>query len=331
MLFKSNTDVMKCAPFSGTPNFVSISPTIQMVEEKYLIDIIGTELYNKLNTAYKNATAETDLQPALLLLLTRCRLMCGSYIAHHYISISDINLTDAGARRLETEKDKTAFQYQVTNFKKETLQTAEMYAEKLLEFLEENKADYPEWVTSKQFIIYRKLFIKSAKEFNEIYRTIAPYRNYWAMRFKMIDVEEITINEAITEPLFADLKTKALTAAYTFTEAENELLFMLKKAIVYYTVAQAVPALSIRIDDFGLTVTKGETNTNDSNKLIDANETKISHLIRSAESSAKSWLNKAVKYINNNATEFAAYTVPKVEPISEIGDNANLETAYGLI
>lgn len=303
MLFKDTNKLKEYCELTGNINFTSIKSTLRHAEEVHLIPILGKELYNTLNVGYTDGN-KGALSEALQDLLERCRRVLAPYFAYYYAPKADVKLDDGGLRRLETAQSKTGFQYQGKNYREANLREAEQQSELLLEFLDENKADYSEWTDSKAFTQYKQLFIKTAFEFNELFPSHSPYRNYWAMRSKMLQVEQLHIKKAIGAALFADLKTKDQDG--NLSDIETELLFKLKNAIAYFTVSFSIPYLSVRIDANGITVSEtGGSNTNDElSKLKSAADNQLSLIIRSAQSSGETWLNDAIDFLKENSADF---------------------------
>jgi len=338
MLFKKIEEVLEFAEMTASVNFASIHGTIRNIEQWHLVPILDKALYTSLHNAYQDVTDEEDLSAANKNLLLWCRYVIGSYLCYHYAPKAEVSLSDGGVRRLETDKAKTAFQYQVKNFRDQHLREAEQHCESLYSFLDENKDDYPTWTSSKSYTAYKKLFIKSATEFNELYTTASPFRNFFAMRFKMVDVEIQMIKPALTSPLFAALKEKDLSAPETFTDAETELLSYLKKAIAYYTVAYALPYVAVRFDENGITITseQGRSTNDNLGKMGDAGDVKISNLIKKCTEDGRQWLKTATDYINANLDEFPSFEVPTVVEVENKLEDANssnneLNGSFGLV
>lgn len=303
MLFKDTNKLKEYCELTSA-NFASVKPTLRHVEAVRLTPLIGKELYTALNDAYTAASTEADLSEVLQDLLEGCRKVIAPYFAFHFTPKAEVKLGDGGAMRQETQSSKTAYKDQVARFREANLQEAEQQSELLLEFLDENKADYPLWTASKAFEKYQQLFIKTAFSFNELFPSHSPYRNYWAMRSKMVQVEQQNIKHAIGETLFDALKER--DAAGTLTEMDAKLLYKLNCSIAYLTVSFSIPYLGVRMDANGLTVTDtGSSGSNDElNKLKNAPATQLDLIINSAKSTGEAWLNDAIKFLTDNAADF---------------------------
>lgn len=316
MLFKDTNKLKEYCELTGSVNFPSIKATLRHVEDVRLMPILGKELYNSLHQAYTAASSETALTQPQQDLLEQCRKVIAPYFAYHYTPKAEVKLDDGGARRMETTQAKTAYKDQVARFREANQQEAEQQSELLLEFLDENKANYPLWTASKAFTQYQQLFIKTGFSFNEIFPSHSPYRNYWAMRSKMMQVEQLHIKKAIGEVLFDDLKTK--DKAGTLTELEKKLLSKIKNAIAYFTVAFSIPYLTVRIDANGITVTDtGGGGSNDElNKLKTAPDSQLALIMSEAKSTGETWLNDAIEFLTNNPAGFNNWN--EEEDIEEI-------------
>lgn len=327
MLFKTTEKIKEYADVSSL-NLETAKVTITSVQEQHIKPLLGATLYNNLVSAYTSETNENSLPDAYKKLLHKCRQAIGPYFCYYYQPSVDGVLSQSGFQRMETNNAKTAFQYQVNNYRDEQLRKANVAMESLLEFLEENKGNYSQWVEDAAFKAYRNLFIRSAKEFAELYFTASPYRTFYAVRFKMYDVEELYIREKIGDDLFDVLKQKDKDAAASFSDDEEIVMKRLKKAIAYYTMGMALPYLQVTFDERGLTVTgTGTANRDKDAKALDAPTTKTAHLERNAIEAGNIWLSKAVDYIQKNAGAFPAYKQPETKQTTDTG-NSQLKSTF---
>jgi hypothetical protein len=344
MLFKTKDKLIEYAELSASINFNSVKPTLRVVEQQHIIPVLGQALYTSLDTAFTAAADETTLTQPQKDLLDQCRCVIGPMLCYYYTPKSEIKIGDQGAQRMETATNKTAYQNQILNFREQNLREAEMATELLLQFLEDNKADYTDWQTSDAFKDYRSLFIKSGGEFNKYFSSHSPYRNYWAMRSKMLDVEENNIRTIIGSTLFDALKAKDADPAGTFTDKETALLFKLKKVVAYLTVAFSIPFLNVRIDTNGITVMSPSGRAQDDQlaKRSQASKDDLNIIIEKSEAAAKSWINNVTDYLDANTADFTGWPLVAVVsedehiPLTDVdNDNDDLLTdmsgSYGLV
>ncbi|MEO6850731.1 MAG: DUF6712 family protein, partial [Mucilaginibacter sp.] len=307
MLFKTNNKLFEYAELTAATNFNSVKPTLRVVETQHIIPFLGTELYNSLNAAYTSATDEATLTAQQTALLDQCRCVIGPMLCYYYAPKAEVKLSDSGAQRMETTNAKTAYQNQVTNYREQNLREGEMATENLLQFLEDNKGDYPQWTASTAFTDYRSLFIKSGGEFNKIFPSGSPYRNYWAMRSQMTDVEESTVRSLLGDTIYNALKAKG-QGAEDFTAKEADLLSRLKRLIAYQTLVYAIPLLNVRIDANGITVMSLNHALNDNlRSRVAAGKDDLNVIIEKCQAAANSWKKNVTDFLNANATEFTGW------------------------
>lgn len=334
MLFKTSNTLKEFAQLAGELDLSSIRITMEGVEEKYLRPVLGATLLNSLQTAYKAAANDAAFTGAAnIALLDMCRRVTAPFFCYHFAPKTDVQVSDAGVQRTETATNKTAYQYQNTAYRTANYEQGEEAIEKLIEFLENNKANYSSWVDSAEFKQYRSLFIKTAADFNYQYPSHTPYRNFWAMRPKMVDVESLIIRKFLGTTIFAALKAKDQLSAPGFTDKEKLLLEYIKKITAYHTVAFALPFLNVKIEANGLSVIAAlNYSSNDSEKLRGGAMNKnISDLVEHCNYNAKMWMDECTVFIKENATDFATWPGLPATSYTPLADKSKTTTAvFGL-
>ena len=292
MLFKNTILVSQFAPIATTTNFASLSPIIGNVEEDYIIPVLGQTTYDDLNNAYIAVTDESTLSDPQKALLQKCRSAIAPLVALNFLPGAEVKLSDAGAQRIETASNKTAYQNQVNNFRIQMLNDHDRAIERLYKFLEANKADYPDWQTSDEFINYRSLFIKTGGEFDNNLKSSSPYRNYYGIRNYIFDVEQNLIQNLLGPDLFSTLKTIDADPAGVFTDIQSDLLVKVKKAIAFLATAKAIPFLIVLLDSDGFTV-QGAARAQDDQiaKRVAAGTDSLNAYISACNREAKEWIN----------------------------------------
>lgn len=317
MLFKTSAKLKEYAGLSGEINLDSVRKTVRSVEEDYLLPSLGPELFNDLTDAYEQASTEEELSDKLKALLDRCRCVVGPYFVYQWAPRAEVQLSDGGLHRQETENNKSSYQYQATNFREAALAEGERELEKLYAFLEKNVEAYPAWATSAAFAQYRSLFFHTATEFAQCFASASPYRVFYAIRSKMQDIEENCIRPALGDALFDYLKEVDQSGVTSFSVREKGLMLRVKKAIAYQSVAAAIPFLNIRIDAAGLTVasTAPFTSNDRDNSRGGAGDNAISALMKSCNSSGQIWMHNILKYLADHRTDFAEWLPIVVAPV----------------
>jgi hypothetical protein len=331
MLFKTSDKVKEYAQITGDINSASYRVTMEAVEKRYLKPVLGKELFESLTNTFADGASDepfdVEIEAALLDL---CRRVTGPFFCYHYAPKTDVQVSDAGVQRTETSTNKTAYQYQSTKYREENYNEGQDAIENLLAFLEEKIDDFPLWSDSDEFKQYRSLFIKTASEFNSIYPSPAPQRNYWALRPKMADVEEISIKNFLGSTLYNALKEKAKEPTPGFTEKETALIRLLSKAIAYFTVAAATPFLAVKMTPAGITIPAAASfSSNDNeNTRAGADPKMLASLIESCNHSGSMWLEQAALYMKENKDDFTDWPGNTTTTTTEC--NKDFESVFGL-
>lgn len=309
MLIRDTEILKKYAQISGTWDFDNAEASLRMVELKYIVPILSVDLYDVLNAALTTATDDDPLDIDFATLLHQCRMAIGPLFCFFHADKADVLFSTSGMQRSESGTNKSAYQEQRTKFKEANLAEGEDALEILQAFLEKNQEDYPEWLDSDNFKKYKSLFIKSGTEFDGLFPSQTPYRNYWSLRARMYDVEENNIRKFLGDELFDELKEQDAKKDPAFIEEEEKLLFKLKKAIANFSVAFAVPFLNVRISGNGLTVPAvSPTSQNDNeNTRAGAPDPMISTFITSCTNAGTDWIANATKHLTDNKIAFASW------------------------
>lgn len=325
MLFRDADKLKEYAQITGTIHFDGLKASLRMVELKYIIPIIGKDLYQALDEALTDATVQDPLDEVFVNLLHQCRMAIGPLFCYFHADKADVQFSDAGMQRAESSTNKNAYQEQRQKFKEANLSEGEEALELLLQFLEENKEDYTEWTDSENFKKYRSLFIKSGSAFNELFPSQTPHRNYWLLRATMYDVEENNIRAFLGSTLYEDLKEEDAKLDPEFSDEQAALLHRLKKAIANLTVCLAVPFINVRLGSNGLTVpavtTFSQNDADNTRNGID--HQMIDTFIKACNNAANTWLLNAKDYLTNHKTDFPdwiGFATPATECPPSIND-----------
>lgn len=350
-------------------NFASLQPKLRAAETQYLIPIIGTALYNHM-TAWlaANPTGWSPDQPApnpepeehkLLPYLQR---VIAPWALYHYVPIAEVSISDGGVFRSETETTKTAYQNQVTNLRRELMHEAQQAETMLLQYLEALQATSPEgdvapedpeptptdlkslWTQSPEFTRYRTLFITNALEFNELFHSQQPYRNYYALRHLLYDCQFLILPGILTPGFYQVLLEKQKTEAAKptgdgWTDDEKQLLLKVKKYLAYIAVFRGIAAQALSWDERGLTVylaANKATHDDDSKRSL-TTPAHLNHYAAEISRQAEEWKKDLSFFLDTKASNlvFKEYYEAKqeerkqAEPESLIPDSRDHNT-FGL-
>lgn len=327
MFFKKTEELSQYLDSTSQLKLNDIKPTIEFVENKLLVEVMGRTFYDEINEKYTND--ETNLTDRENELLHFIRLMVAPYAVYYY-SAKSLQLSGNGLQRVESENTKTAYAYQKEDFREQALTEGEQAAENLIAFLFENAKEFETYTSSNEFKQLKDLFICSGREFGEMYSNPQPNRLYKAVKSFMKDVELLTIRKALQADLYNHLKEKSKENEPQFSDEEKELMMYLKKAISFLTIAKAIPHINVRVSANGITVVSDSTGgVRDMDKKKAADQTYIGHLMQDCQKSGETYLNEALQYIQANATKFEKYKKPNSVSYSPVNDK--FQGTFGLV
>lgn len=277
-------------------------PDIEQAEEKHIIPLIGQALYDQALAAYGNAAA-----PALdKRLLEKIQKPLAAFAYLDDLGLIHAMITDSGVRTTSTGNMEAAHRWEF-NEVKDTLEDKGLSGlESLLKFLEDNKADLPNWTASDEYAYYHSFLIKSGVEFSKIYPLFQPLRTFIALQPEMEKAETIYLEPEIGEDFLDELKATPDPDANT-----EKLLKLLKRALVYYAIKHAIEDLPVRISNNGFTVVSEQAGSNDNAEpgRKPAPDNWMTVKMEAAERDGDHFLKLAVKFLNKTATDelFATY------------------------
>lgn len=296
-------------------NNVSSFPDFELAEEKYLLPIIGEDLYQVVkDLAASSPVDDTDIE-----LLKRCRAIVVPLGYLIELPTIQTQITDAGLRNVSTENLQSAHRWEYNEVKEYFLDKGAMATDALLKFLFAHAADYPEWTDSPEYAQARDLVFKTGEEFNQYFRMAQPFRVFWELRPLIKEVEDFHITPSIGEQFFTVLKQNANSVE------EKAALEMIKKSVAQTTIVKAIEKLSVRITDKGFTVQLSAGSPDASNSGDkDAKDNQLSLLYSSCERSGDAYLVQLKEYLNKNASTFvfpiyfesAYYQAPSTEVVN---------------
>lgn len=241
MLISNQETFQKYIAVNNGFSFENVSIFIAQMEEKHLKPLLGKDLYEALKADYQNASAEAKH----LKLLEKAQAPLANFAMLQYLPIGNMQISDAGFRNLVgTDGEyRPIAKWQYEDLKATIRKTAYAGLEGLLDFLEENHADYPLWDYTDQ----RAYFLNSAKAFNE-YCHINDSRLIYLKMLPEMRRQEGIIAKQISPEQFKVLKDIHQDAGTSFTAIQAEAVEKLCTAIAKHSFAESIGVLPVQIE-----------------------------------------------------------------------------------
>ena len=225
--------------------FASIKSYVEQAQIKYIKKIIGNDLLQDILTKQEAETL-TGKEELLLHHLQRALTY---YTLASNLTFLDSVISEAGATQTNANEVTALPQWKFAKIQKDLYDAADDFAEVVLEFLEENKDDFPIWTNSNEYLENKELLINSAKELSQ-YVIIAPSRRLF-LRIKIIlkIKEQTEIVNLIGKDFLQELKILENP-----TELEANIITYLKQILACATLQTCLTSINLTAGENGFFV-----------------------------------------------------------------------------
>lgn len=221
----------------------SMFANFERAEAKYLVPITGIDLYNDIQAKYNAA----NLTPEETTLLKKMRLAYLPLAFRDEIGLGTAMISDTGLKRVGT-RDGSPARFEFLELKESLLSIAHDGIDNLISHLFEVEPAL--WLASKQYEQIKSLMVRTGEEFSRHYHLFQPARTFWTVRGLIESVQIRYMEKSIGKDLFAHL----VADRQTEVAAKAEIVTLLQRAIVHFTVQMACSLYQARFDDNGFSV-----------------------------------------------------------------------------
>jgi hypothetical protein len=296
--------------------FLTLQADILLAEDDYLRPLLGADFYDGL---LETAPAEGDtVQERLRYLLTSA---LANLTMVGFLDVAQVQISGSGVQIISSDREKTAFPWQINNLKASFSRKGSNGLEKVLAYLEEHAEDFPTWASSATTTRARAHFINTPAQFSEHYNINNARLTFDALLPLLHKTESFALEPVLGEAFLDELR--AQQAAGTLSP-ENAALVekYIRPALAHLVMGLAIGELgfSLNGNSFELNVYRSDdSNSKESDpglqKLLDMKGNQALHDGERFLRQLRTKLNKeasAEKY----ATYFAssAYEVPTAAP-----------------
>lgn len=250
MLISSIQDFRKFIPIDANTNLSSIQPHIEDAERRYIVPLLGQDLYDELTDALSNPPPDEDF--AVLLPFSQRPL---AYYAQ-MLAIPHLAATfgDLGIRQHRGEDSDVAPRWLQEKLQFNALRHGDIYADELLAFLEAKAGDdkYASWYNSDAntknsgFIVYSTQVASRHIDIGESRRI------FLRIRPNIREIEQRIIPKLIGPAQYADLVSKLKAGTIADESPEAKLIALLEPIICKRALYLRLPFLRFTLGDQGI-------------------------------------------------------------------------------
>lgn len=145
-LFITRNDIIKNTPLGGAIDADALLPFVRTAQEKYLLNLLGTVLYNKIQDDIEANDSFTGYYETLVTDYVKPTLIWYSCV--EYIPFSAITFKSNGAVKHISEQSVSPGKNEVDYLLSKALDNASYYATRLQDYLLANSSNIPEYLES---------------------------------------------------------------------------------------------------------------------------------------------------------------------------------------
>jgi hypothetical protein len=236
----------------------SILPFLDQALAEYVVGKIGMETVEELSAP--NLTGAKKMAQGLM---KSAVAWLGVY---EYSTVGNVQFTEGGIQRTESDTMKSAFKYQEAGFRKTALKNGWLNIEQLLFFLLDKPTEFVKYHQSHEKTLNTCHFLNFTTDFAKAQCRVPERYTYEALLPYISDVETFCIVDFLGTKLSTILKAKQYKTAETdISEAEKQLITYLRKGIAEMTYHLAT--VGNLIEYSGNRVITRETNRDDDTDL----------------------------------------------------------------
>ena len=296
--------------------FQLIKPYIAIAEQDYIKPLLGDDLYDELDD-YANDSgsgsgsdsgsgsgAGAELMDKLLDRTRRALINLAFYRGYSMISIK---ISDKGVHRMESENELTLYKYQeqalINTFKNDGFNGLDA----VLEFLEDNIEEFPDFAASDSYTVFKARFIRTASDFSSIFNINKSRLVFLRLQPYVQQVEDFEILPTIGSDLFDKLKEEIIKKADEQDETLMKVVSYIQKAIAYLAVSKAISELPVNITEKSVYFETSRAASGDSVEQTTLSDVQVERIANNNKMTGLNYMQYLTDFLHNNIDDYPEY------------------------
>ncbi len=222
--------------------FLSLQADVLLAEEDYLRPLLGDTFYDGL---LETAAAAGDTVQERLRYLLESALANLAMVG--FLDVAQVQISGNGVQIISTDREKTAFQWQINDLKVTFSRKGFNGLEKVLAFLDAHAAEFPTWASSPAAAKTREYFLSTAEEFSDHYNITNTRQTYLALLPLIRKQESFALKPVLGPAYYTELKEQQ--AAGTLSP-ENKAIVeeYLRPALAHVVMGTAIGEMGFALN-----------------------------------------------------------------------------------
>lgn len=286
--------------------WLELLPYVEQATDLYCIKYIGSEVYDDLVDKYQAGTPALSAKEARLLELLQ-RAVAYYTIAHALPKKLNVLSTMGNMTNSPEGGAAPVSQWSHKNTLWSVTKDADRFLDEVLQYLQDDSiSDTPAfsaWKTSSAYTYDKADYFRSTADFQGYHNINDSHRTYKALLPYVKKAQDKYIL-----PILGKTQHGALLTAIknnTASDIQKELLDLIRKCLAEYTIAMAVPALTVLIEDDGIKVVSRTDNMDSKSAVASAffKEAAAGHQA-TAEQYGRTFQADLIDFLFKNKTSF---------------------------
>ena len=315
----NTADLRKYIGINTDFDFNVLKTHLEWAEETYIQDLIGIDLYNKINENLLNGYSAQDeyLIPFFATLTEKINRVISNIAMFDWLSIAGVSISDIGLHRIEGEMGgstrKSAYQYQEVSAREFYRKRGFNSMDALLKYIMQYIAHFPEFETS---ISYKELssdFITSASVFNKHYPIGDSMLLFMKLKPFIKEAEIFDLTPVVGSAFVVQAKFCMIYPTGSYQEVAFPLI---RSALAYLAISRGIELCSINlIEDGARLVVKDSTNGN----FEKTSKPDLKKIIKDTRTTGENYLGMLCEYLRANITTYPSFVDSRIAPIDNTG------------
>lgn len=305
---------------SASQSLETLKPYLRSAQDSLVYHVLGEEL-TALATAY-HADASA-LSPARLALLPLVQEAVANLGYVEYLPIGNVNIGDHGITVGSSPTQAPASQWRVKDLRNQFTQAGYRALENIVLLLWANPSNYPTWNADTAVKLrYREHFVNHTSEFSKWWDIGSGFDLLQRLRPSLRRAEQLHLRQTLGDTFFDELLA-AWKGGSPSTEQRTLIETYLQPALVNLTIADGLGKINADLTARGLLEYRVGAAGDNVELRGPAPDNMLNSQARSAHYDGTSWLQRAVEYLNANASDFATWQASDkyIDPTIEVAED----------
>lgn len=290
--------------------FSAIQSFVDDAENNHIIPAIGSAFYDVLR-----GDGLSEKQARALKLLQKAT---ANFAIHYYVAFGSVQISEQGIMVKKDNTNLPASDKKVYQLRMQSRADGYKALESAINYLEDNRADFAQYISSTAHQNNRALYTNTTAEFSAGYELHDNAEVFYRLRGTIKTVEENEIDTLLGSTLSTALRQAILDNSTT--SAHIKLIAKIAKASAMLTIAEAIPYRLINITPDGLVTATLKGNNENVETSTEGDMKRLQAVMNKALERGQSELAKLTKFLNDNAADYDGYTAVDLNSRSTIND-----------